>query len=251
MEKPDLVRQIIKSPEAKTFLKMVTRGFYNESALALWIFEVIGREWDEMRAWSEGLKDEIHPQTCTWSIAIWEWVYGIEPDESLTLEERRKRIMARICSVRPINPEAIRRSIAELIGIDKEDVSVNDFVAPYTFEVIIHIQGGPVQDKIVLRHIRTIKPSHLALKINEDAKRVFRLEVPFLFASIVGTELKGEPVEPMRELETDLALSYGAYGRTHAWAEPVPPKQTTTHEASHSGGLYCRTHIKTKPIKEA
>ena len=80
MSKPDL--DIIHSPEAETFLRMVTKGFYDNSYIGLWMYEVIGREWDEMRAWAEGLKTEINPQTCTWSVAIWEWVYGIESDET-------------------------------------------------------------------------------------------------------------------------------------------------------------------------
>ena len=89
MSKPDL-DTIIQSPEAETFLGMVTKGFYSNSYTGLWMYEVIGREWDEMRGWAEELQNEIHPQTCTWSVAIWEWVYGIEPDETLPLEYRRQ-----------------------------------------------------------------------------------------------------------------------------------------------------------------
>ena len=68
MSKPEL--NIIHSPEAETFLRMVTKGFYDRSYIGLWLFEVMGREWDEMRSWSENLKSEIFVQTCTWSIGI-------------------------------------------------------------------------------------------------------------------------------------------------------------------------------------
>ena len=34
----------------------MTKGFYSNSYTGLWIYEVIGREWDEMRAWAEGMK---------------------------------------------------------------------------------------------------------------------------------------------------------------------------------------------------
>lgn len=90
MSKPEL--DIIHSPEAETFLQMVTKGFYDRSYIGLWIYEVIGREWDELRRWSEGMRTEIHPQTCTWSIAVWEWVYGFG-DENMTLPLRRQRLL--------------------------------------------------------------------------------------------------------------------------------------------------------------
>lgn len=175
MNEPDLVQQIITSQEAATFLRMVTKGFYSDSYIGLWIFEVIGREWDEMREWAEGLKDEIFPQTCTWTIAIWEWLYGIEPDESLSLEFRRQRILAKICALRPINPEVIRRGVAALIGTDPEGVEVNDFVGPYRFEVILHPGENPFPYNRIDQYIWEIKPSHLAFDTLVETKVVINV----------------------------------------------------------------------------
>ena len=158
MSKPDL--DIIHSPEAKTFLRSVTEGFYNRSYLGLWIYEVIGREWDEMAQWSADLKQEIFVQTCTWSIAIWEWVYGFEPDESMTLEERRQRILNRVRMVRPINPEVLRRGIAAVSGAD---VEVTDFTSPYTFSVTLNITNRPIPSDRVFQYISKVKPAHLAV----------------------------------------------------------------------------------------
>lgn len=164
MFRPDLEQQIITSEEAKAFLQMVTKGFYNQSFTGLWIYEVIGREWDEMRAWAEGLQNEVAPQTCTWSLPIWEWVYGIEPDDSLELEYRRRRILVKIKAIRPINPETIRRAVAVLIGTSVEAVEVTDLVGPYRFEVIIHPQGTPLPYNRIDPYIRSIKPSHLSFE---------------------------------------------------------------------------------------
>jgi len=158
--KPDL--DIIRSPSAETFLRSVTDGFYNRSFLGLWMYEVIGREWDEMAAWSNDLKQEIFVQTCTWSIAIWEWVYGFEPDESLTLEERRQRILRKVLGVRPINPEVLRRGISEVAGAD---AGVTDFTAPYTFGVTLNVTNGPIPMERVLQYIFEHKPAHLATSI--------------------------------------------------------------------------------------
>jgi len=157
VSRPDL--DIIRSPEAEAFLRMVTQGFYDQSYIGLWLFEVMGREWDEMRAWSDELKSEIFVQTCTWSIEIWEWVYGFEPDETLTLEQRRQRILNRVRGVRPINPEAIRRGIQELAGTETE---VHDFKGPYRFEVVLHPKPAPLPFEKILKYIREVKPSHLS-----------------------------------------------------------------------------------------
>lgn len=159
MSKPDL--DIIHSPEAETFRRMVTKGFYDRSYLGLWMYEVIGREWDEMKAWAEGIKSEIHPQTCTWSIGIWEWVYGFENDESLSLEYRRQRILAKVLGTRPINPEVIRRGVAKITDCD---VDIKDFAGPYRFALTIHMpeDRDVFLYESVREYVRTVKPAHLA-----------------------------------------------------------------------------------------
>ena len=158
----DLVTSIITSPTARRMLNMVTDDFYSRSFIGLWMFEVIGREYDDMAKWSRDLKLEIFPQTCTWSIAIWEWVYGIESNESLSLEQRRQRVLGRMREVRTISPESLRRKIAALTSAD---VAVHDFTAPYTFTVNIYPQVSDPPDPpnytAIMELIRREKPSHL------------------------------------------------------------------------------------------
>lgn len=191
MSKPDL-EGIIRSPSAETFLRMVTKGFYDNSYIGLWMYEVIGREWDEMRKWSEGLKDEINPQTCTWSIGIWEWVYGIETDESLPIEYRRQRILAKIIGVRPINPEIIRRGVAALMGGEPDEVEVNDFVGPYRFEVILHPSGkSPFNYARIFEYVQEIKPSHLAFEAAVETKVDITIEIGTSW-NLVGFGLTGQ-----------------------------------------------------------
>lgn len=179
MRSLDLEQQIITSEEAEAFLQMVTKGFYSQSYAGLWIYEVIGREWDEMRAWAEGMKNEINPQTCTWSIAIWEWVAGIETDETVELDIRRQRVLAKISSVRPINPEIIRRGVAVLIGASAETVEVNDLVGPYRFEVVVQPQGKPIQFGRINKYVKDTKPSHLAFETTLET----RVEIKVLIAT--------------------------------------------------------------------
>lgn len=198
----DLERQIITSAEAKAFLQMVTEGFYSQSRTGLWIFEVIGREWDELRAWADGMKEEIFPQTCTWSVGIWEWVYGIETDETLDLDYRRQRILARVRLMRPINPETIRRGVASLIGTGTEAVEVRDFVGPYRFEVVVHPQETPIPYERIKTYVREIKPSHLAFELAaETLEECSNIKAAAAFQTVASTTLPEIIVEIT---ETDL-----------------------------------------------
>lgn len=212
MSKPDL--DIIRSPEAEAFLRMVTQGFYDRSYIGLWLFEVIGREWDEMRSWSDELKQEIFVQTCTWSISIWEWVYGFEPDETMTLEERRQRILNHVHGVRPINPEAIRRSVSEIAGAEAD---VIDFVGPYRFEVVLHPKSAPLPYEKILKFIRDSKPSHLSFDFS------------ILFPEIVSTLYIGGAVETAAKISIPEA--------------PYKPDFTETLRMGGTNGIHSTTGI--------
>lgn len=160
MTKPDL--DIIKSPEAARMLQMVTQGFYDRSYIGLWLFEVIGREYDGMAEWARTLRLEAFPQTCTWSIDIWDFVYGYEPDNTLPLSFRRQRILSKKLQRPPINPAHIEAVLSALTGCP---VHITENVAPYTFKVEIDESGGQIVDyKAVDRTLREIKPSHLSVR---------------------------------------------------------------------------------------
>lgn len=217
MSRPEL--DIIHSPEAEVFLRSATKGFYNRSFIGLWIYEAIGREWDELREWSEGMRTEIHPQTCTWSIGIWEWVYGFTADESLPLEERRRRVLSRVFSAKPITLEALRRSISATAGAEAE---VKDFVAPYSFGVMLHVTDNPVPLERVLHYIYETKPAHLSVA---SVKVVFlNMESLFRFGCAVMAVTRRLPVP---ELADDLCLTRSLRVGGQGWARvtlPIPER---------------------------
>jgi hypothetical protein len=153
----DLPDDIIKSPAAQKFLeRAVTYGFYERSRIALWLFEVIGREWDDADEFIRTLAHEMFPQTATWSIPIWEFVYAIEPDDSLSLEQRRARILTRKLERPPINPARVESAVSIITGL-KTDIT--DFTAPYTFKAVI---DGHFNHTEARKLLRLIKPSHLS-----------------------------------------------------------------------------------------
>jgi hypothetical protein len=158
MNAPD--HDIIKSSEAKIMRQMVTPGFYDGSRTALWIFEAIGREYDDMAEWSRALRYEAFPHTCTWSIGIWEREYGFEYDGTLSLEERRQRFLSRRLKRPPLNPARVE---ALLFAIAGYPVQIEENVAPYSFAVEVYTGSGEMYDlRKATKALRKIKPSHLS-----------------------------------------------------------------------------------------
>jgi hypothetical protein len=150
------IEEIIQSSAAGRMLDSVTEGFYDRSRTALWMFEVMGREWDEVEDFSDNLPLERFPHTCTWSIAIWEYLYDIPPDESLSLEQRRARIMYQRQNQPPINPARIEAMLSQVVGVP---ITVDEFLGPYRFGVTA---DGGENHRNAIRVLRVIKPSHLS-----------------------------------------------------------------------------------------
>lgn len=159
----DYVSEIITSPEASRMLQMVTKDMYNQSRIALWLFQVIGQEWDEMYTWSSSLQAEAVPQTATWSLYIWEELYGIPTDESLPIDYRRDQILSKRLQRPPINPARIEAILTALI---QTKVTVTENTGPYQFSVSVEDPEIPESElRRAYKLLRKIKPSHLSLFI--------------------------------------------------------------------------------------
>ena len=219
---------IIQSPAAERMLQMVTKDFYGRAYIAQWMFEAIGREYDEVTRYARELRYEIHPQTCTWSISIWEWVYGFEPDDALPLDYRRQRILAHIIGDAPINPEVIRRGVAAYTGAE---VEIRENVAPYTFEVVINPSDKPLNYLGVRRYVRRIKPSHLSFDVF--------LETPVTISIMIETGYN--------------LLGYGLTGTYYCGTRPWPNIRAelrdvaVTIEAAGQPAVFDFTLAGTKP----
>lgn len=158
---------IEKFPEnevAKEMLSSVNTGFYNKSYVGKWLFEIMGQEMAVVKKFMEELSEQAFPQSATWGIEYQEEKYGISPNASLSLEERRKQVMIRKSIKAPMNPAFIENQINLLIGYSGTEIE--EAIADYTFA--IHVseldQTSVVYQKIA-EYVRRVKPSHLAFII--------------------------------------------------------------------------------------
>jgi len=153
-----------KCEVAKRMLSYVTPGFYEESYVGKWIFEVMGLEMEDAQRLFEESREQIFPEIATWGLRYHEQKYSIVPLPSDSYEIRRRRILARMSMYGAMNPERLKQIVE---GISGKKCEIIENFADYTFQVKLIIIGsnGEFDVKTLKEKINKIKPSHLAYQI--------------------------------------------------------------------------------------
>lgn len=154
----DLKDSILTSITARRMVDHVS-PIYANSYVGLWIFEAISREYEDAWQLINTLPGQLFPETATWAIGLWEQRYGIERDESLPIEERRRRVILKRSVPRPMNPQAL---IAMLFNITNRITEYQEHTGPYTFGVYLNnTPGGLLVDfDAIMALIRKHKQAH-------------------------------------------------------------------------------------------
>lgn len=149
------------SPAAKRMMKTVS-PVYDKSYVGKWIFQVMGMEVDEAWTFFEELRLQAFPETATWGIVYWEQRYHIPPDDNMTTEERRQRVIVKRGKRSPMNPTRIEQFIRDVTGRQSEITERNE---EYAFSVSILPGESEVDYHELIRTIRSVKPSHLSFTV--------------------------------------------------------------------------------------
>lgn len=149
------------SPAAKRMIKTIS-PIYDDSYVGKWIFQVMGMEMDEAWAFFEELRLQAFPETATWGIIYWEQRYHIAPDDSLTIEERRQRVIVKRGKRSPMNPTRIEQFTTDVTG---RQAVVTERNEEYVFLISILPGESEIDYSELIRTIRSVKPSHLSLRV--------------------------------------------------------------------------------------
>ena len=149
------------SPAAKRMMKTIS-PVYDKAYVGKWIFQVMGMEMDEAWAFFEELRLQAFPETATWGIVYWEQRYHIPPDDNLTIEERRQKVIIKRGKRSPMNPTRIEQFIRDVTGRQSEITERNEESA---FSVPILPGESEVDYYELIRTIRSVKPSHLSFAV--------------------------------------------------------------------------------------
>ncbi len=172
----NLRETILTSPSGQHMIDRVS-PIYDDSYVGLWLFQAIGLEYDKLWYIARTLPDQLFPETVTWAIELWEQRYGIVPQESQTLEERRKRLLAARSIPKPFIPAILEKYVYNLTG---RKAVVDEHTGPYSFHVTVVSQEGEGELNLneLERWIRAHKPSHMSYTVScqSEAKVVLRVE---------------------------------------------------------------------------
>ena len=149
------MESILTSEEAQKIIDFIT-PIYGEAYVFLWLMQVVGAALDECVTCTDEYFNQVTPQTATWAIEFWEDEYGIIPDYSWDLEQRRQNVMARMRCKAPITPKKIKDIVSSAIGretIIVENTGKNKFG--------VYINGYTTDTKKVTELINKAKPAHL------------------------------------------------------------------------------------------
>ena len=79
---------------AKDMMSMIS-PIYDNSYVGKWIFEVMSVPLSLAQDTINELREQVFPETATWSLPYWEQSYGLPTNEALSIEERRSRVFSK------------------------------------------------------------------------------------------------------------------------------------------------------------
>lgn len=156
----DLMRSILTDEMAQEIIDYVS-PIYGNSYVGLWMFQAIGTVLGEVNDICTALMSETTPATSTLLLDYWESHYGLPRDTSLTVEQRRSRIIRKIHSRGPCNPITLATAVSNALG--GIQVDIEERVAKNKFAVILY---QSVPDLTPAQEVlERMKPAHLIYEI--------------------------------------------------------------------------------------
>lgn len=187
------------SASAKRQLSYVSDGFYDESYVGKWLFEVIGIEYDTARELLEDLPNQFIPETATWGLRYHEGKWNLRARENLTYKERRRRIFQKRDFRAPMIPYRMETYLKEATGIDVRVADIHDLgnfnfspSHPNVFKIFFLAKQNDLDFKTARDILSKLKQSHtefianayfeseLLLKECLQLQRIiFKVKIPF------------------------------------------------------------------------
>lgn len=181
------------SESAKRMLSYVSDGFYENSYVGKWIFQVMGIEYDKALEIAMDLPAQFFPETATWGLMYHEMKWGLPIRSNLSYEERRRLIYQKRDYRAPMTPyhmEELIKTVTSLqvhvIDIHDRGIAVKsplmDIPHPNQFKIVLEGEGN-ADIKKIRGLVDKIKQSHTVydLLYLENA----HFEVPIRYAEAV------------------------------------------------------------------
>lgn len=154
-----MMNEILTNTKAQEIIDYVS-PVYGNSYVGLWIFEAIGSVLETAYSLSMQLASETSPETTDLLLSYWEAAYGVTTDTSLTTEQRRERIIAKMKTTGACTPAKIAAAVSGALGGAVVEVVERTGQNKFT----IAITGAATVSKVI-PIIDAMKPAHLIYEI--------------------------------------------------------------------------------------
>ena len=135
--------------------------YYRRSALMAGISAGLKAEFGRLFGGVDALARELNIKTASDYLGLWERSVGLPENPSLTAEERRSRVLARLRQVDTTTPERIRVIVQSYA---RGDVEVIENYTAYTVTVkFTNRIGKPDNMAGIIEQLERIMPAHLAV----------------------------------------------------------------------------------------
>lgn len=137
-------------------------SFYRTSGVMRCINAALEKELERLQAAAESIRTELNISTAVERISDWEASVGLKPNDNLTIESRRSRVLARLRQIGSATKDRIK-SIVE--SYTRGSVEIIENSAEYT--VLIRFTdkiGKPDNMDGIIEQLERIMPAHLEVK---------------------------------------------------------------------------------------
>lgn len=183
----ELMRRILTNETAQKIIDYVS-PIYGNSYVALWLYQAMGSVLGEVCAIAEQLRYETTPATADLLLDYWEKQYRLPADASLTTEQRRNRIIAKIQARGACTPARIRDAVSAALGGVEVDIVEN--VSQNTFLVNIRENVESIAPAVSV--LERMKPAHLIYQLQVATQTVSEADIKIAIALTYAEQYKVE-----------------------------------------------------------
>lgn len=161
----ELMQEILTNEKAQEMIDYVSQ-IYGDSYVGLWLFQVIGSTLGPIFTISANLREETSPLTTTLLLPYYEAEYGIQPDLTMTIDQRRALVIANMQSKGSCNPKHLMNAVSAALG----GVPVEIIEKPGTNRFIVNVRQAVRSYAPAIAIIERMKPAHLIYTIQGVVK---------------------------------------------------------------------------------
>lgn len=168
-ENSALMQEIVQSAVGQKMLEWVS-PVYGNARIALWLFQVIGAQMDDLEQWITSIGEQAYPQLVSWSMDIWEKQYGIMTDRQKSLAERRNILIAKVRERAPMTPY----KLAQIVGAASNGIGVRvqENLSANKFGIYLNTIPSDIEESAVRKIVDRCKPAHLIYEIGYEQSTV-------------------------------------------------------------------------------